>query len=79
MFVDFKSKCDIETHYPIDHNIKKKNTSEPSKENNNWIYTNTLHTPAKLKKSQSETDLLKVVPIASPFTNSLSPLFPNNR
>ena len=70
-YVEFKSKSDIEIHHPIDHNIKKKDLSEYRKEVERWNSINKQPLTKALKKSNSEADLLKIIPTSSSFNNSL--------
>ena len=78
-YVEFKSKSDVEIHHPIDHNIKKKDLSEYRKEVERWNSISKQPLTKTLKKSNSETDLLKIIPTSSSFNNSLYSQAINNR
>ena len=77
--VEFKSKSDVEIHHPIDHNIKKKDLSEYRKDVEQWNSINKQPLTKTLKKSNSEADLLKIVPTSSTFNNLFSSKAINNR
>ena len=78
-YVEFKSKSDVEIHHPIDHNIKKIDLSEYRKEVERWNSINKQSLTKTLKKSNSEADLLKIIPTSSSFNNSLYSQAINNR
>ena len=78
-YIEFKSKSDIEVHYPIDHNIKKKDLFEYRKEVERWNSINKQPLTKPLKKCNSEADLLKIIPTSSSFNNSFYSKAINNR
>ena len=78
-YIEFKSKSDIEIHHPIDHNIKKKDLSEYRKEVEGWNSINKQPLSKTLKKSNSEADILKIIPTSSLLNSSLYSKAINNR